>query len=260
MENPIPPLSTEEELKPLVDNKLIKVREIKPILPPKPTITVSYPHNWRNLTQDFVGSLVGLILKETSKKPKDRILGSIFHEGSCYVDMNRERLVVNFLNHSQDSHLLMIDPDISFKDTLLEEFASLIQRAPEVGILAARVDIRNGLPVFYYQHPDGVSLVHYAQAFKGIREFDYVGTGVILLSREVLFSIYTQLNHAHMFSLMIEEGTNRKLGDDLSFCKRAKSLGHKVYGTWDIYCIHHKDYPIQSRYPSAQEVQITKRD
>jgi hypothetical protein len=153
----------------------------------------------------------------------------------------------------------MVDPDISFTPTILEEFSHLITQAPEVGILAARVDIRNGLPVFYYQHPDGVSIVHYAQAFKGIREFDYVGTGVILLSREVLWSLYTKLGHAHMFSLMIEEGTNRKLGDDLSFCKRAKTHSHKVYGTWDIYCVHHKDFPVPSRYPSAEEVQITKR-
>jgi hypothetical protein len=35
-ENPNPPLSTEEEVKNLVDNKLIKVREIKPITIPTP--------------------------------------------------------------------------------------------------------------------------------------------------------------------------------------------------------------------------------
>lgn len=225
----------------------------------KPTITFSYPHNWSNLTQHFVGSLTGLLLHETTKKKKDRILGSILHEGSCYVDMNRERILVNFLNKSQDSHLLMIDPDISFKPTILEEFSFLITKAPEVGILAARVNIRNGLPVFYYQHPDKVSLVHYVQPFMGIREFDYVGTGVILLSRAVLWDMYTKLGHAHMFSLMIEEGTNRKLGDDLSFCKRAREFNHKIYGTWDIECIHNKDFPCPSRYPSVEEVQIKKR-
>jgi hypothetical protein len=227
----------------------------------KPTIsiTLGYPHNWHNITQNFMGSVIGLLLHETMKPKSHRIIGSIFNEGSCYVDMNRERLVVNFLNQSHDTHLLMIDPDISFEPTILEEFDRIITLAPEVGILAARVNIRNGLPVFYYQHPDNISLVHYTQAFLGIREFDYVGTGVILLSREVLWSIYTQLKHAHMFSLIVEEGTNRKLGDDLSFCKRAREFGHKIYGTWDIFCEHHKDYPTPSRYPSAEEVKITKR-
>ena len=237
------------------------MKKVKPILPPKPTISVTlgYPHNWHNITQNFMGSTIGMILHETMKPSSHRILGSILNEGSCYVDMNRERLVVSFLNHSKDTHLLMIDPDISFKPTILEEFDRILTQAPETHILAGRVNIRNGLPVFYYQHPDGISLVHYTQPFLGIREFDYVGTGVILLSREVLWAIYSKLTHAHMFSLMIEEGTNRKLGDDLSFCKRAREIGYKIYGTWDIFSEHHKDYPTPSRYPSSEEVKITKR-
>lgn len=222
------------------------------------TITFSYPHNW-TLTQQFVGSLTGLILHETAKRKKNRILGSIFNEGSCYVDFNRGRIVANFLNLSMDSHLLMIDPDISFEPNILEEFDRLIQEHPSVGILAARVNIRNGLPVFYYQAPDRISLIHHTQPFTGVREFDYVGTGIILISRTVLLDMYTKIGHIHLFNKLIEPETYRILGDDLSFCKLAWQNGHKIYGTWDIYGQHHKDYPVPSRYPSAEEVKITKR-
>jgi hypothetical protein len=223
------------------------------------SVTFSYPHNWNNLTQHFVGALAGLLLYECGKSKKERILGSVLNEGSPYVDFNRGRLVSNFLNYSQDSHLLMIDPDISFAKTILEDFKRIITLYPEVGILGARVDIRNGLPVFYFQHPDRISTIQWAQPFQGIKEFDYVGAGVLLISREVLLDLYTKLGHVHLFSKVIEEDTGRILGDDLSFCKLAREKGHKVYGTWDIFGQHFKEFPVPSRYPSAEEVKITKR-
>lgn len=228
---------------------------------PSFSVTVSFPHNWNNISAHFLGSLVGLILHETGKKKKDRILGSILNEGSPYVDFNRGRLVSNFLNFTQDTHILMIDPDIGFRMTILEDFKKVIEAYPdlEIPILAARVNIRNGLPVFYYQHPDKISLIHHTQPFLGVHEFDYVGTGAILLEKKFLYELYTKVGHIHLFSKMIDEDTKRILGDDLSFCKLARSHGYKVYGTWDIFCEHFKEFPVPARYPSAEEVKITKK-
>ncbi len=226
------------------------------------TVTIAYPHNFNNISQHFVGALTGLLLHETTKHKRDRIMGSIFNEGGPYVDFNRGKLVANFLNYSNDSHLLMIDPDIAFKATILEDFRKVIMDdLPylDLGILAARVDIRNGLPVFYYQHPDKVSTIQYMMPFEGVKEFDYVGTGIILLSRVTLLDLFTKVKHIHLFSKMIEPETNRILGDDLSFCKLAREHGHKVYGCWSIFGQHFKEFPVPSRYPSAQEVKITKR-
>jgi len=238
---------------------LAKKKQEELIKSPKFSVTFSYPHNFQNLTEHFMDSFTNLLLHETGKSRKDRILGSILKEGSCYVSFNRGRIVVNFINSSQDSHLLMVDPDISFKPDILEQFKILVEHYPEAGIIAARVDVRNGLPVFYYQHPDKISTVQYSFPFLGIKEFDYVGTGIILISRKVLFDLFLRFNHCHFFNMIIEPETNRLLGDDLSFCKIAKENGHKVYGAWEVFGQHHKDFPVPSRYPSLEDVKITKR-
>lgn len=223
------------------------------------SVTLGYPHNYSNLTQHFIGARDGLIIYEwLEKKKKDRILGSLFNEGSCYVSANRGRLVHNFLNYSQDTHLLMIDPDISFTKDILDQFKKLTTLYPEAGIIAARVDIRNGLPVFYYNHPDMTSTIQYCFPFYGVKEFDFVGTGIILISRKVLFDLYTKLSHTHLFNMIIEPGTNRLLGDDLAFCKLARENGHKVYGCWEIFGQHFKEFPVPSRYPSAEDVRIRR--
>ena len=228
------------------------------------TITFSYPHNFRNLHQDFFGARDALMIHEwLMKKKKDRILGSLLNQGSCYIEFNRAGLIRDFINHSFDSHLLMIDPDIPPPQNLLEEFERIVFGARaqgiEPGILAARVNLRNGLPVFYMQHPDKISTIHQVQPFLGIKEFDFVGTGCILLSRQTLVDLCARNGHPYLFNLIIEPETGRLLGDDLSFCKRARDLGHKVYGTWEINLLHYKDYPCPNNYPSLEQVKITKR-
>lgn len=224
------------------------------------SVTFSYPHNW-NLTEHFVDSLTHLILHETGKKKSERILGSILKEGSCYVHANRGRIVSNFLNYSQDSYLLMVDPDISFPRDILEQFKKLVEyyKDKRPGIIAARVNIRNGLPVFYYQNPeDPIATIQYCYPFSGIKEFEFVGTGIILLERSILYDMYLREGNTHYFNCLIEPETGRLLGDDFSFCKVARKYGHKIYGAWDIVGIHHKDYPILDRYPSKNEIMIKR--
>lgn len=222
------------------------------------SVTFSYPHG-NGIREEFVDSLTHLLLHETTKKKKVRILGSILKEGGPYVSMNRSLIVNHFLNYSQDSHLLMVDPDIAFKPNLLEEFARVVAANPDARIIAARVDLRNGLPVFYYQASDKVSNIHYCYPFNNIKEFDYVGTGIILLERNMLFDLYIKYQHTYFFNLIIEPETNRILGDDLSFCKLARESGYKVYGVWDIFGQHYKTFPVPRIYPMAESIIITKR-
>lgn len=211
------------------------------------SITFSYPYG-NGFEPEFLESVIHLLLHEVSKPRDDRILGSILKAGSCYVGDNRDRLVIDFVNQSQDDWLLMIDPDVGFQPDILEKLKSHILANPEARIIAGRVDLLNGLPVFYKVDQSRNVNVHQSFPFDGLKEFDLVGTGIICLERSMLVNIHKKLGHVHMFSkLILESGLG--LGDDFSFCARARSFGYTIYGAWDVYGQHYRDsVPVPRRY------------
>jgi len=216
------------------------------------TIAFSYPFG-NGFEHAWINSVIGLMLYEASKKPEDRILGSILPAGSCYVSDNRTKIALDFCNKTQDSHVMMVDPDVAFELDILERFKKHIEANPEARIIAARVDLLNGFPVFY--KVDKVKLMNMQQPFifDGLKEFDLVGTGIICIARSVFEEMSFKEGHNHFFHRTIT-GPGIRAGDDFSFCMRAHKHGIKVYGAWDIKGTHFKGgVPIASRYPEKYE-------
>ncbi len=213
-------------------------------------IAFSYPYG-NGFDPAWVESLTGLLLYEVPKHPDRRILGSILKQGSCYIDFNRDAIAHTLVEKSTDDWVVMVDPDIKFNHNILELFANHILANPKVRVIAGRVNLLNGFPVFYKGTPAGPKFQPFA--FEGLREFDLVGTGIICIHREVFIAISKEAGHGHYFQKIISsEGMG--IGDDFSFCMRAKRAGFKLYGAWDIFGQHWKPQPCPHNYPELNQL------
>jgi len=226
---------------------------LTPLTPPLPSITFAYPYG-NGFTPEWLESLIWLLLYEIPKPKESRILGSILKAGSCYVDMNRNKLAIDFNNKTKDDWILMIDPDVQFSHDILEKLAAHIIAYPEARIIAGRVNLLNGLPVFYLTKPDGTN-IHQPFPFEGLKPFDLVGTGIMCVHREVFVTLHKGMKHPHYFSKIIDDHMN-EIGDDFSFCIKAKHFGYKLYGAWDVEGIHWKPQPCSQRYLTQDQLEI----
>ncbi len=111
-------------------------------------IAFAYPYG-NGFHPSWVESLTGLLLHEVNKEPKKRVLGSVLKHGSCYVDMNRSAIGQILVDKTRDDWVMMVDTDVAFQSTILEQFADLILKNPKARIIAGRVNLGNGMPVFY---------------------------------------------------------------------------------------------------------------
>lgn len=215
-------------------------------------ITFSYPYG-NGFEPQWVESLTALLLHEIPKEKDKRILGSILKSGSVYVDNNRNDICKNFTEKSYDDWLLMIDPDIQFQQDILEKLAAHIIANPDVEIIAGRVDLLNGFPVFYKHSPIDGRPQHQPFAFSGLKEFDLVGAGILCIRRSALVTLYKKLDHVHLFTKIIST-EKAAIGDDFSFCLRARDAGLKIFGAWDIFGIHWKIHPCPHMYPELSQL------
>lgn len=225
-----------------------------------PDLTFSFgiPHNWSDLHFSYVNSLIHLSLYEASKKPEERLLGSILPQGSCYVDQNRGMISLDHVNKTKDDYLVMVDTDVAFEHTILEKLYAHVNRQPEARVIAGRVDLANGLPVFYRVDKEKDCNVHQPFPFAGIKEFDLVGTGIICIHRSVFLELYEKEGHQHFFHRVILDN-NSLLGDDFSFCARCQKHGIKIYGAWDVFGLHHKTIPVQSKYLDLNQLEVRRK-
>lgn len=224
-----------------------------------PRIFMGVPHGGSVLTQHMMSYLM-MALYESSKRgdPKTEQdirkvshLGSIKDQGGCYVGMNRSALsaqAINSVKQSGSTHLMMIDTDITFDYNILDLVAVHLITFPKVHILAGRVNLANGYPVFYNDEYGGT--VHQVQPFYGVKEFPKIGTGIIVISIKCLMDVMTKFGKSIFNHLIIND---REHGDDFSFCVRARELGYKTYGAWAIKGIHHKTMPCPQNYPESIE-------
>lgn len=210
----------------------------------------SYPYG-NGFHPSWVESVIWLLIHEVSKDKSKRVLGSILKYGSCYVDMNRDAISNMFVDKTKDDWVVMIDPDIQFKPNILELFAEHIIKNSKARIIAARVNLANGFPVFYKGTATGPHFQPFA--FEGLREFDLVGTGIIAIHRDVFLGIRKSDGHNHYFQKILSS-EKIGIGDDFSFCLRAKRAGFKIYGAWNIFGQHYKDQPVGQAYPDLDKL------
>lgn len=87
----------------------------------------------------------------------------------------------------------------------------------------------------------------YASLGKGVVEVDWVGSGGLLIHREVLEKLGTQ----PFMDIWDNEKPIRSVGHDINFCNRARQLGYKVYVDTDVHSGHGKFTYIDTIFAEA---------
>jgi len=171
---------------------------------------------------------------------------------------SRNLVVKTFLETTNAAWLLMIDSDERLS---IENFNKLVDAAhdkdrPIVSglVFAAFFDNDDALrpvPTIYRMDPEkGLEAID-GYPINEIIEVDAVGTGCILIHRDVLLEMQKQTtpNQGKDWAWFVEGAINGTyFGEDLLFSKRLKSMGYKIHAHTGAILPHHKQFWLDERH------------
>ena len=170
------------------------------------------------LSARFAQCLVNLV---NSKHDFDVEVG--FHIGSLVYD-SRNKLAERAINSDCD-YILWLDSDMTFMPDTLDIMVKELEDN-NYEILAGMYYRRRPpfTPTLFKElriMPTGTVAKEFDEIPEEIFEVAGCGFGCVLMKRNVLWNVLC--NHGYMFSPI------DNVGEDLSFCWRARMCGHKIY-------------------------------
>ena len=193
------------------------------------------------------------LISEFNKKGIDYTVNCLYNES--LINRARNRLVDTFLK-SNFTHLLFIDADIGFnKDDVIKllEFDLPVLSAiyPKKSISWSRIKeaLNSGIDIdtAFTHRNDYVGNVEEAEEKslilndynQPLRQFKYVGTGFMLIAREVFQKLLPIVEMfridqfseaiANFFALSIEKKHNVLLSEDFDFCEKCAKINIPIY-------------------------------
>ena len=182
-------------------------------------------------SMDFVAAGFAQSLATLSKLPKSQ--NAISFICSSLIYDARNKLAAQAIKMEAD-YIMWFDSDMIFEpdtmlrliDTIEKEDASIVsglyfrRSSPYTPVAFRDFDIVEG----------EAKWSDYKGELTGIHEVDGVGFGCVCMRTDVVFECYAK--YGDCFSPIA------KVGEDLSFCYRAKQLGHKILLNCDVKCGH----------------------
>lgn len=190
-----------------------------------------------------------------------RLLAELTHQGKYNVFLsfpadkpiqhNRNRIVADFLSNPNYDYLMMLDGDIIPPVNILD----LIDHQKDIigGLCFAYRD-RSIVPLILTEQKktkedEGkIEKTSYqimdVEGNEGLVECDAIGTGCMIIKREIL----ERPEMRYPFKNYYNEDGERILGLDLSFCKRAKDIGYKVWCHLNFACSHWTYMDLKTNY------------
>ena len=181
-----------------------------------PNILIGLPTNGFN-DYRFTLSLASLIIPENS---------TLMAIPRVMIDTARNMFCEKLLTMPEKTHLLMIDDDMTFEPDML---LRMLDR--DVDIIGALAFKRAGdfQPCVYKKRDDGNFYPTFPKEFK---EVDAIGTGAILIKKEVI----EKLKYPFFETGFDDEGQHWSV--DMDFSKKATKAGFKIWVDPQIECGH----------------------
>lgn len=170
----------------------------------------------------------------------------------------RNRLVVEFLDHHPECDWLWFcDTDMVFKpDTLHRLVARAIECDVKIlGALCVMITAEGAVPTMLIDDDAAVTRVMLDYEDNVIGEVAATGTGCLLIHRDVLEDMRIKgggsIHSWFGYDNYTTDAGEWQLGEDVSFCMRARRDGWKVYVDTTLHVGHHKGvkvwYPEDAR-------------
>ena len=137
-------------------------------------------------------------------------------QNGTLVYFARDRIACRAINEGY-THVLWLDADMVFQDGILEDL-QFSGKDFVSGICHAR---RPGFGSCLFKNMDLNNLERFEEYPTNTFEVDGCGFGCVLITVDILRDVQT--TYGTCFT------PEKSYGEDLSFCRRAKWLGHKIY-------------------------------
>lgn len=174
---------------------------------------------------------------------------------------NRNRIIKDFLSKPEYDYLMMIDSDIVPPLNILD---LVDHQKPVMGAVCFAFMDSGIVPLVLKEIPedkrkdkDKPYKVMELQGDEGCIEVDAIGSGVIVIRRDVLEAMVNDQPFCNIYN---EQGL-KMLGLDLSFCKKAKAKGFGVFCHLDYICSHWQKLDLKTVYQAvmnANEIKLAK--
>lgn len=180
-----------------------------------------------------MGSIHPAIMQNilNQKRPEDLVFNFAYTD-RAWVGAARNGLGQKAIELGVD-YLWFIDSDtIPPVDALIKLIE--LQKKTGAGIISPPVMDRKGykrLALFDEDFEDITEILE-------DREVGYSGMSCTLITREVLRAVFAKYPEPFEWS---ESDGGKKMGEDITFCYRAKKLGFKVWGIHDVFPKHQGD-------------------
>lgn len=188
----------------------------------------------------------------------------VFVRSGPAMAMGRGKLVGSFLEQTKGDALLMIDADMAFIPQTIVEMVNLFQKLreddPKVGMLGGLAFISNDpraikpIPTLWMENPNIPDQILGSNGYATNTLYEVAATGgaCVIIAREVLEELTQEVNPFHHLNLVNYHMLARNLsqmqdigaidtmlrahvdnsdqmGEDLSFCRRVKAAGYRMF-------------------------------
>lgn len=201
------------------------------------------------LNQGGVRPELSGILHELPQQNKYEVV--ITYPARKPITQNRNMIVQDFLARPEFDYLIMIDSDNVPQVNLLDlvDYQKDIIGALYFGFQKAMI-----IPFCMKQGVDGLLTCIDIKNKRGLIECDAVGTGIIVIKREVLEKLTFPFRNEY------DEDGIKLWGLDFNFCLRAKKLGFKTYCHLDHVASHWVTIDLKDYYAVCLENDQLKKE
>lgn len=195
-------------------------------------VAIGYIH-YGQVTEPFMSCMLDMVITE---ERSTRNIATVFSVAGAYIPENRNRVVSQFLKEGHE-WLLFLDVDVKFPPDLVQKL--LVHADPvNAPIVAGLYFSKMGTdgkwwPLWLHQEGDNEYAIC-KQFPDELTPLTAAGTGCMIIHRSVLFRMKMESTDPWpWFGHDIVEkpdGSKVRAGEDITFCKRARALGFKIFG------------------------------
>ncbi len=149
-----------------------------------------------------------------------RVYTNVFMASGSGIGQLRNILVAQALKFKETTHILFVDDDQFFPSDSIHQLAK-----HDLPIVGANIVRKEANPRTNSRKMGTNECVYTLPQSTGLEEVEYVGTGMMLIKREV----FESLKEPYFFY-----DIENNVGEDVNFCRKAREAGYKIYIDHDL--------------------------